>query len=382
MKIAYVYDAVYPWEKGGAQKRVWELARRLADRHEVHLYGMHYWDGPRVVEREGVVMHGVCQPRELYVGGRRSIPQALAFAAALAPHLLREEFDVIDCQEFPYFPALVCRLHELVRGSTLVLTWYETWDDYWYEYLGPLGAVGKAIERVTAGLAGTVVPISVTIGTDLGKLDRNDGIAVVPNGVDYGGIRAIDAATDDWDVVYVGRLAEHKRVTDLLDAVARSSERLGRPVSCAIVGDGPERAVLEAHAEQLNITEQIEFLGFVESDADVIGTLRAASLFVLPSVREGFPNTILEAGACGVPAVVTNHPENGGRAIVEDGKTGFVVDPDADAIAGAVVRVLSDEQLRADLSERARAFAATHDWDRITERLEATYLDAVERGTA
>lgn len=57
MKLALIYDAVFPWEKGGAQKRVWELARRLADDHDVHLYGMHYWDGPVVIEREGVSIH-------------------------------------------------------------------------------------------------------------------------------------------------------------------------------------------------------------------------------------------------------------------------------------------------------------------------------------
>src|SRR6056297_1579194 len=103
MKIAFVYDAVYPWEKGGAQKRIWELACRLAADHDVHLYGMHYWDGPATIEREGVTLHGVCEPKELYVNGRRSIPQALSFAANLAPALLGEEFDIIDCQEFPYF---------------------------------------------------------------------------------------------------------------------------------------------------------------------------------------------------------------------------------------------------------------------------------------
>jgi hypothetical protein len=71
--------------------------------HEVHLYGMHYWDGPETIEKEGVILHGVCEPYELYTDGRRFIPQAIKFAANLAPHLLREDFDIIDCQQFPYF---------------------------------------------------------------------------------------------------------------------------------------------------------------------------------------------------------------------------------------------------------------------------------------
>jgi hypothetical protein len=51
MRICFVYDAVHPWEKGGAQKRVWELARRLANDHKVHFYGMHYWDGSETIEK-------------------------------------------------------------------------------------------------------------------------------------------------------------------------------------------------------------------------------------------------------------------------------------------------------------------------------------------
>jgi hypothetical protein len=80
MKIAYVYDAVYPFVKGGVEKRIWELAVRLVRRgHEVHLYGMQFWEGPAVIEREGVVLHGVCAPLALYTAGRRSIAQAVWF---------------------------------------------------------------------------------------------------------------------------------------------------------------------------------------------------------------------------------------------------------------------------------------------------------------
>jgi hypothetical protein len=73
MKIAYVYDAVHPWETGGIQTRIWELARRLAGHHNIHWYGLHYWDGPAIREIEDVTHHGVTEPPELYTNGRRSI---------------------------------------------------------------------------------------------------------------------------------------------------------------------------------------------------------------------------------------------------------------------------------------------------------------------
>ena len=106
MKIAYVHDVIYPYVKGGAEKRVWEMARRLADRgHEVHIFTMKYWDGDYVIEREDVHLHAVCPPVDLYVEGRRSIRAAVRFSWKLLSSL-RGDFDIIDAQQFPYLPIL------------------------------------------------------------------------------------------------------------------------------------------------------------------------------------------------------------------------------------------------------------------------------------
>lgn len=376
MKIAFVYDAVYPWEKGGAQKRIWELARRLAEDHEVHLYGMHYWDGPTVMEREGVTFHGVCDPQELYVDGRRSIPQAIRFAAKLAPALLKEEFDIIDCQEFPYFPCFSSKAHELLRSSTLVITWYEVWDDYWYEYLGKKGIFGKVVERATLTLAVTIIPISEYIKADIEELGRTEGLQVVENGVDFDGLREIPEADTEWDAIYFGRLSKHKNVDILLETVDIVSQQLGTRLSCGIIGDGPERESLEQYAADLGVDDQVEFLGFIEADEDVIANIKVASVFVLPSIREGFPNTILEANACGVPSIVVDHKENGSTAVVEDGVTGFITEVSPEAIAERLIQCLTDDELLAELSSGAREFGRDHDWDNIVEDLEQAYSSA------
>ena len=375
MKIAYVYDAVYPWEKGGAQKRVWEIARRLTEDHDVHLYGMRYWDGPSVIEKEGVTLHGVCDPQDLYVEGRRSISQALYFSAHLVPSLLGEDFDVIDCQEFPYFPVFVSKAHEQFRGSTLVVTWYEHWGDYWCEYLGSKGVFGKQVERLALRVPTHVIPISDAIKADVERFGRDHDVTVVPNGVDYDGIQAVPGADADWDVIYVGRLSEHKNVDVLLEAVEIAADEFD--VTCGIIGDGPERESLVDCAVELGVDDRVEFLGFVEEDDDVIGYLKVSDVFVLPSTREGFPNTILEANACGVPAVVIDHEENGGTAVVEDGKTGYITELDPEVIADRIVDVCTDDSHKQDLREHAEAFGRNHDWDVIVSEMEQTYLSSV-----
>ena len=61
MKIAFVYDAIYPYVKGGVEKRIWELAVRLSSRgHDVHLFGMKFWEGGDILVHEGISLHGVC----------------------------------------------------------------------------------------------------------------------------------------------------------------------------------------------------------------------------------------------------------------------------------------------------------------------------------
>lgn len=379
LRIGFVYDAVYPWEKGGAQKRVRELATRLSEDHEVHLFGMKYWGGPDRMKKDGIVYHGVCEPYDLYTDGRRSITQAIKFATSLIEPLLRENLDIVDCQQFPYFPVFTSKLHDLLRCSELVVTWYEVWDGYWYDYLGWKGFGGQAVERLTLEVADTVIPISEYIAADLAELGKTKDIHVVENGVDYGALQEISAAEREWDIVYIGRLSEHKRVEHLLEATKQASKQLGRTLDVCVMGDGPERDTLERRAEALGVSDQVEFLGFVEEDEDVIANIKAATVFVLPSIREGFPNTILEANACGVPSIVVDHPENGSTAVVTDSETGFIVDPTPEAITERVVDVLSDLELRETLSQGAREYGRVHDWDKIVSDLEEVYINTLER---
>jgi hypothetical protein len=88
MKIAYVMDAIYPYNMGGADKRLWELARKLAENgeHEVHIYGMKWWPGADTIVTDNVHLHGVCKVRELYnKQGVRSITEAIVYSLRVLP---------------------------------------------------------------------------------------------------------------------------------------------------------------------------------------------------------------------------------------------------------------------------------------------------------
>src|SRR5574340_525602 len=187
MKIAFVYDAVYPWVKGGAEKRIYELGKRLAEQgNEVHIFGIKWWDGGDIIETDGMVLHGVCKAMELYVNGRRSISEAVIFSIRLFPHLLRERFDIIDVSAFPYFSCFSVKLVSLLRRTPMVITWHEVWGNYWYEYLGWQGFFGKIIEKITAKLPDRHIAVSLHTKKELAAFGMDEEkIAVIPNGIDF-----------------------------------------------------------------------------------------------------------------------------------------------------------------------------------------------------
>ena len=371
MKIAYISDVIYPWSKGGVERRVWEIARRLADRHEVHWFGMKWWRGEDRICREGVILHGVCRPVPLYVRGKRSVRQALYFALMLFVPLLRERFDVIDCQEFPFFPCFLAKLHSIVRGSRLIVTWHEVWRDYWYEYLGLRGLFGVIVENVTMSLPGSIVTLTDRMRRELlaGRFAHKN-IAVIPNGVDVDGIAGISAGNSRYDVVYVGRLVEHKCVEDLLRALAYVSAR--REVRCCIIGDGPERGALMKLAHELSLN-CVDFLGFLESDEELVSYLKSAKVFVLPSKREGFCIALLESNASGIPCIVARHRSNYATELVVDGVNGFVTDAVPEAMGERILGILGNEELILQMRQTCISYARQFDWNVIALAMEREY---------
>jgi len=78
----------------------------------------------------------------------RSIKEGLYFGIKTLTGL-KGDFDVIDCQEFPYFSCFSAKMRSLLNKSELVITWHEVWGDYWFEYLGKKGFFGWCVKKLT-----------------------------------------------------------------------------------------------------------------------------------------------------------------------------------------------------------------------------------------
>lgn len=165
-------------------------------------------------------------------------------------------------------------------------------------------------------------------------------------------------------VVGVSRLVPRKGFDVLIDAVARLHHSTAEPVHLAIAGSGRDRERLARRAVRAGLGERFHLLGRVPDD-DLAAVYATADVFAMCCRErwggleaEGFGIVFLEAAASGVPAVAGR--SGGAWEAVEDGETGFVVDPvDAGAVAGALERLLTDPELRRRMGTAARARAET-----------------------
>jgi glycosyltransferase involved in cell wall biosynthesis len=171
--------------------------------------------------------------------------------------------------------------------------------------------------------------------------------------------------------LYVGRLKRYKGLETAVRAVAEVGRR-GCPVRLAVAGDGDDRDRLTGLVRRLGLAEAVTFLGFVpESTKRTL--LRQAWAVVLPSAKEGWGISNIEAAACGTPALAADRP--GLRESVRHEETGLLVPHgDVGALADAFQRLARHPDQVARFGAAARRFAETFSWDRAAADTEAQLL--------
>src|SRR3954447_3927101 len=153
MRICLVYDCLFPYTVGGAERWYRSLALRLRDAgHEVTYLTLRQWDG-ELDDLEGIDVRVVGPRMELYTGPRRRIAPPLVFGAGVLLHLLRRgrRYDVVHTASFPYFSLLAAAAARPLGRYGIVADWHEVWSrEYWREYLGALGRVGWVVQALCA----------------------------------------------------------------------------------------------------------------------------------------------------------------------------------------------------------------------------------------
>jgi len=373
MKIAMIYDMIYPFNVGGGEARNYLLAKELIKRgHEVHFYGAKLWEGKDVIEHEGIIMHGVYHSKKLYTSGRRSYDEPITFALKLIKPLFKENFDIIDCTAFPFFPVFTCKIYSIFKKKPLILTWHEVWNDYWSYYIGFKGHFAKVIERIVSKLSKNHVVVSERTKRRLRVINKSAKINVVPNALKLDLIDSAKPTKEKFDLVYCGRLLPHKNVDYLVKAV-RLLAHVFSKIKCLIIGKGPEKEKLISLAKKIGVENNIVFKDFLPTGKDVYSHMKSSKIFVFPSILEGFGIVVIEAMACGLPIIGISHKWNAAEDVINENKAGFVVDLSAEEIADKIAYILTKKRSYTKFVGNNVLKAQKYSIDKIVRKVEKIY---------
>jgi sugar transferase (PEP-CTERM/EpsH1 system associated) len=296
-------------------------------------------------------------------------------------------------------PKLVWRLTQLLRREQPTIVHSHGWGTLCEGYLATrfagirrfvhsehgtmeLRPRNLRVQRALWGRADRVLAVSSMLADRMAGASgfSRHRIRVIVNGADLAKFESIDRGTarraldlrpETFVIGTVGRLVPVKDQEILLGALARL--RSGGTDGIALVaGDGPLFEALRARAAALGVEGAVRFLGRRD---DVARVLAALDVFVLTSLSEGMPNSILEAMASGLPVVST--AVGGVCEVVDDGVTGIMTPAgDVQAIAGALSRFANDRALRRRMGDAGRAKARSQfSLERMLEQYERMYLE-------
>lgn len=215
-----------------------------------------------------------------------------------------------------------------------------------------------ALEALTCRLSRCTIANSPSVAAHLHRHARIplSRLVCIPGGIDLDDFDAraaehsarLPVLPDRPLFVWVGRFDPIKRLDVLLDAFARARPRIGGHL--VLIGDGPLRESIRAHAARAGIAPHVTFAGLRD---DVPAWLTRADVFVFPSAAEGMPNALLEAMAAALPIITTDAP--GCRDLIQHERTGLLVPPgDSRAVADAMLRLATDPPLARRLGHAAR----------------------------
>jgi glycosyltransferase involved in cell wall biosynthesis len=252
--------------------------------------------------------------------------------------------------------------------------------------IGDRGHLSNLFQRLYIGSFGRYVfdkanrIICVTIH-DAETIERRgcppEKIHVIPNGVDVDKFRPSDEEQSNL-VVWCGRFIEQKGLKYLMEAfeiIVR--EKQHSQAKLALTGDGPLFPKIYELARKYRITDNIVFMGRLPR-REIPAIINKASVYVVPSLREGMPYVLLEAMACGKAVVGSDIP--GINDVITHMKNGILVPPrDSQLLAQAVLTLLDNEKPRRKLGQKARELMVEkYSWDKITSKIEKVYRETME----
>ncbi len=354
---------------GGAEVQLEEVLRRLVKfGHNVTLV-CSGWKGCNHEE----VIHGV---RILRWGTRYN------FNLVVPPHLKRlvkrEKFDVLleDINKVPFYTPWYLDIDTVVAIPHLFAD--SIFQETNFVFASYVYLAEKPLIRAYRDCKYYVVSES-TADDIIARGVPEDDVRVIYNGLDHDDY-TYDPSIPKYErptIVYLGRIKKYKSIQHLIEAFARVRKALP-DARMMVIGDGDYLPALQAQARDLNLSNEIEFTGFIPQQ-DKIDRLRRSHVAVLPSTKEGWGLTNIEANAVGTPVIAADAP--GLRDSVRHHETGFLFPwGDIDALTERLLQILTDDELAARLTRGGLEWAGRFSWDKTAREVESLLKEVVQQG--
>lgn len=323
--------------KGGVEVCCYNEALELSKYHNVTV----------LTSKEGELdefnirnVHVICCGEDRGYVQKGSFTSRLKFMKdAVDKHKILEDIDLVIGYNFITYPVAYKLAEKL--NSKVALRYHDVWIGEWTKNMGISGLFGEILERyIFKKDIDLYVAVSDFTRNNLNKYVDNTKTITVHNIVDFPKVES--EKYDKPTISCVARLVEYKRVNDLINAVALIKDEIPE-IQCKIIGTGPEDENLKNLTKQLELDENIEFLGFVEEHDDVMKVVNSSDVFCLPSIVEGFGIVIIEAQSLETPFVAARIPpvvESSGQ------KGGLFFEPkNHKELAKQILTILNDKEL-------------------------------------
>lgn len=359
MKIALVYDLIYPFSIGGVESRNFSLAKELVLKgHEVHLFGAKMWKGDQTIKiSKKLFIHGITSYSGKYkFSGKRKMLEPLKYSILLLRELFRHDFDVIDATAFPYLHVFSCMLYSSIKKKPLIITWHEVWDEYWKNF-GIIGAFGNIIEKICAKMSKHNICVSKLTALRLEKIGAgNRSVEIITNWIDFEEIDKELPLKESCDLISVGRHMKHKNFDLFLRVCAVLRSKMPG-LKALIIGEGPETVNLLKMRKALGLEDCVEIICFAKDRALMLRYMKSSKIFVLLSELEGFSIVSAEAMACGLPVITIKDKKNATAEFIEDGINGFICDKNEIEIISKISSLLKNAKLLERVSKNSKRYA-------------------------
>lgn len=373
MRIAYIVEHCH--KKGGHERYVAQLAEKMSEKHEVHIFANSFSDVEAEVFYHHVPMFS--KPTLLMLGS--FIINAGILVAKHGP------FDIIHSQGANAIVQNVVTNHTSQKARIIAMSEFAFLERGWLGRIHDilLEKMIVANEERIYGLDSRCQVIAVSNGVKREMLKfyklPAQNITVVVNGVDLESFSPLNRKTmradwrikngfsaEDFIILFVGGDWERKGLEIIIGALALIPQDF---VKLAVVGNWHREAEYRKMVKSKGLDKRVCFCGATtQSETAYAG----ADLFVLASLYEACPFSVLEALASGLPIVMT--AVNGSDEFVHSGENGFLIPRDRRVLSQVVNRFITERNLLVDMGSASRRIAQNYSWSRCIEETERVYL--------